>query len=349
MLHKRFKMQPTFKIIEDKLSWVNVLQSIDSYDFYHTYDYHELSKTTNEKPILVVFKSKDILIAIPFLLRKIFDTDYFDLTSVYGYAGPLQKNITKDFDNTKFASELVHFFTQKKIVSVFSRLNPFISNQEIILNGLGNITELGRIVNINIVKTVEEQKKDFSKTTKRYINRTNKLCDIVSLKDPKSISVFKNLYYENMDRVQAKKSYYFSEKYFNDFVNSSDFKTDILFAILKETGEIIAAAIFITTNKIVQYHISGTKNDYLHLTPIRILINYMRIKATEAGFTYFNLGGGLSCSEDSLFNFKSSFSKDFKSFKVWKQIIYEDVYKDLANEFATNTNNQDYFPAYRNS
>ena len=342
-------MQPTFEIIGDKPSWGKILESVDNYDFYHTYDYHHLSKATNETPILVVYKNKSILIAIPFLLRRIFETDYFDLTSVYGYAGPLQKNVTQNFDNKSFSKELNLFFNEKKIVSVFSRLNPFINYQEKILSGLGEIKTLSNIVNIDLTQNIDEQKTHFSKTTKRYINKSNKICEIITAKDAECVKVFKDLYYENMDRVKAKKSYYFTEKYLDKFLNSPDFKTELLLVTLKDSGEIISGAMFVKSNNIVQYHISGTKNNYLHLTPIRILINHMRIKATEEGFTYFNLGGGLGSCEDSLFQFKSSFSKDFKPFKIWKHIVNKDIYDNLANEFADLSGDQNYFPVYRNN
>jgi len=104
----------------------------------------------------------------------------------------------------------------------------------------------------------------------------------------------------------------------------------------------------IKTNNIIQYHISGTKNEYLYLTPIRLLIDEMRIKGTEEKYTYFNLGGGLGSTEDSLFNFKSSFSKDFKNFKIWKYIVNEQVYKQLSEQYSKPDSDDIFFPLYRN-
>ena len=73
----------------------------------------------------------------------------------------------------------------------------------------------------------------------------------------------------------------------------------------------------------------------------------MRIKATKEGFKYFNLGGGRGSSDDSLFRFKSGFSKDFKEFKVWKHIVDEYAYnilveRNLGADYVTS-----FFPAYR--
>ena len=157
------------------------------------------------------------------------------------------------------------------------------------------------------------------------------------------------LYYENMDRVNAKKSYYFDKEYFFNFIKSSSFKTDVIFAVLNETTEIISAAMMVKTNNIIQYHISGTLNDYLHLTPIRLLIDNMRIQGTNEGYTYFNLGGGLGSQDDSLLRFKSSFSKDYRDFKVWKHICNQSKYEELvaSNPEALKAQDNTFFPLYR--
>ena len=34
----------TFEIITSKENWTRSIQAMDHYDFYHTFDYHELSK-----------------------------------------------------------------------------------------------------------------------------------------------------------------------------------------------------------------------------------------------------------------------------------------------------------------
>jgi lipid II:glycine glycyltransferase (peptidoglycan interpeptide bridge formation enzyme) len=155
-----------------------------------------------------------------------------------------------------------------------------------------------------------------------------------------------------MDRVNAADMYYFDENYFLNFIDNNEYKTDIIFALLKDTHKIISAAMMIkTNNKIIQYHISGTLNDYLNLTPIRLLIDEMRIIGTREGYKYFNLGGGLGSQEDSLFQFKASFSKDFKKFKVWKYIVNEQIYEQLCNNntYLSNNENITYFPLYRYS
>jgi lipid II:glycine glycyltransferase (peptidoglycan interpeptide bridge formation enzyme) len=102
----------------------------------------------------------------------------------------------------------------------------------------------------------------------------------------------------------------------------------------------------------VQYHLSGLDDDYFDLNPIKLIIDEMRIQSTQQQFEFLNLGGGRGSKEDSLFTFKTSFSKHFKEFKIWKYVVNEKVYrtlveKHLGTRSETEVSNDEFFPAYR--
>ncbi|MCB0450807.1 MAG: peptidoglycan bridge formation glycyltransferase FemA/FemB family protein [Confluentibacter sp.] len=305
------------------------------------------SKAENKTPLLLKYEENDVLIAIPLLVRKIPNTKYVDATSVYGYAGPISKGITATFDPSNFNRALMEYFSKNNYVSVFSRLNPFIENQCALLSNLGIIQNQGKIVNIDLNLSLEDQRSSFRNRLKTHINKSRRLCTVRKAETIADIKSYIDIYHENMDRVKAKKLYYFDEAYFENLLKSTNYKSTILLAIEKETGQIIAGSMFFITNGIVQYHLSGTKNGFLHLTPTKLLIDEMRIIATNNGCKFFNLGGGLGGrDDDSLFDFKSSFSKDFKEFKLWKYIVKQDVYDDLVAKKGV-PEDSDFFPLYR--
>lgn len=341
------------KIIDSKQDWDTLVASFEYSDFYHTYEYHQIAKDESDHPILIQYLEDDKIIALPLLLRKIDESPYMDATSVYGYPGPLTKNIDSQFNNTSFSRLLQELFLERNIVSVFSRLNPFIPYQNIALRNIGEISFRGRIVNIDLTKDLESQKKDYNRRLKSYINKCRNHCTIKLATTDSEILTFIELYYENMRRVNATTGYFFSKEYFFDLMNSKDFRTEILLAIHTETQKIISAAMFVKKNNIVQYHLSGSSEDYLHLNAIKMLIDDMRIRATEENYQYYNLGGGVSSSEDSLFHFKSCFSEDFKNFKLWKYIVNEAAYKKLSYEkyqiecALSEQGNNSFFPCYR--
>ena len=329
-------------IITDRQEWKNTLMEFESYDFYHTFDYHNLSKNKDEKPLLLVYSQGDLSIAIPFLKRQIAGTPYFDFTSVYGYSGPIYKNVPEDFDNAVFLSELKDYLTTNKIISVFSRLNPYFDQQSLILKNLGETPVSGKVVNIDLTKSIEEQRSQYGKSTKNRTNKCRRIATVKEVTSKEDLETYIAIYYENMDRLGASDSYYFSKEYFFNFFECEDFKTRVLLVIENETGKAMAGSMFVESNSIVQFHLSGTRTEFLNWAPANLFLDEMRLIATEEGYKIFNLGGGLGGQQDSLFNFKASFSKDYRDFKLWRYIVDQKVYDTLSKEKKGS-----YFPLYR--
>lgn len=340
-------------IITESDEWNASIKLADHSDFYHTYFYHNLSRKDNETPVLIKYTDKNYCILLPLLVRQIKDSDYKDATSVYGYSGLLCSTKLSNIDNTNFKEELNQYFLNQKIVSVFSRLHPYLDHQEDFLEQLGHITNPGDVVYIDLLESLDEQRRNYSSRLKTHVNKADRLCSIIKGDTKEHMQAFIDIYYENMKRVNANESYFFDEDYFYQLMSSTDFDTELSLAIDNETQEIIAGALFIKTDEIVQYHLSGIKEAFLDLNPIKLVIDKMRIKATSQGYKYLNLGGGRSNKQDSLFSFKSSFSKNFKAFKLWKYIANQDIYDDLvkrqeAMEVAVDFEiDKDFFPAYR--
>ncbi len=322
----------TIEIITEQQSWDFHMDSIAQADFYHSYDYHTISKNWDEEAILIKYTDENQTILLPLLIRKIDGTQYKDATSVYGYPGPIITKSNQYFDLLGFRQALQKLFLEMNLVSVFSRLNPYIPFQDEILKGLGAIVTVGNVINIDLTRNLEAQEQAYQKRLKTYINKARRLCTVRKAETDGDMLQFIAMYYENMRRVNAKEKYFFDETYFFDLLNSTQFKTEVFLTTLNETNEIISGAMFIKKCDIVQYHLSGTKEQFVHLNPVKLMIDEMRIIATAENYCYFNLGGGVGSKEDSLFKFKSNFSKDFKPFKVWKYIVDLEVYGKLIEE-----------------
>ncbi|MFC0604208.1 GNAT family N-acetyltransferase [Winogradskyella pulchriflava] len=336
--------------IKDKEEWKEQIALVAHSDFYYTYDYHQLSANDDEQPILIKYSEGDTVIVMPMLLRDIENSNYKDLTSVYGYAGPLVQNIGEGFSNENFQNELSTFFNENNIVSVFTRLHPYMDHQEMILSGYGTVATHGKVVNIDLTDTIENQRAKFNRRLKTYLNKSRRSCTVIEGNIDDHLDAFINLYHENMKRVDAKDIYFFSDEYYREILSSNEYESELSLCIFNETQEIIGASMFMKKGDIVQYHLSGLSEDHFELNPIKLIIDEMRIKSTEEGYKYFNLGGGLGSREDSLFKFKSGFSKDFREFKTWKHIVNEEAYKALTKERlgeVVETDDTGFFPAYR--
>jgi hypothetical protein len=77
---------------------------------------------------------------------------------------------------------------------------------------------------------------------------------------------------------------------------------------------------------------------------MKLILDEARLLGNQTTAKSLHLGGGVGGSdEDSLFRFKSGFSKDFKEFSVWKFIVNEEIYEDLSKDKVCT----DFFPLYR--
>lgn len=339
------------EFITERNDWNELINLFHDAEVYHTFDYHNLVKKECDKPILIKYVGDNSLVAMPIIIRPIEGTNLNDAISVYGYSGPLGIGVNEKFDYIDFNRKLTEYLRSQNIVSVFVRLNPLISYQSFILRGSGTISSLGKVVNIDLSKSKESQKKHYSSRLLTYLNRLRERFAIECHKDEQSMSKFIEIYYETMLRVGADTSYFFKKSYFNGLLKSKEFDTDLLLAYDKKNGEILGGGIFIKKNKTVQYHLGATRNNRLNLSPSKLIIDEMRIRGSNEGFSNFNLGGGVKGKKDSLFYFKSNFSKDILPFKAWKMILetstYDNLVKIKLGENSTLNSINDFFPLYR--
>jgi hypothetical protein len=336
-------------IIENKTDWNNLLKEMNSYDFYHSYDYHHILKKDNETPILILYSKEDCKIAIPFLKRKVLNTKYFDLTSVHGYLGPItNKHEILNFISN-FQEELHGFLFKNNFISAFSKLNSFIELQTDILNNLGTITNVGVQVYFDLTETIEDQRSAYQKSLKRQINKIKRSCYVKKATTHDEINTFINIYYENMDRIGADRSFYYPKEYFYHLMACDLFDIDIYLIALEETDEIISGSFFVKCPDIIQCELTGTKSDFLFLSPSKAGIDQMRIDATTEGTSKFlNLGGGIGGLNGPLVSrYKLPFSKKIKPLNVWKYIVNEQVYSELTKDLREQYPDIDFFPLYR--
>lgn len=333
-----------FEILDaDSSKWNEVIALAEIHDFHHTSYFHKIDNSFTSK--LLVFSFDENFIALPIVMRPIEQTNFFDITSVYGYSGPIYR-YSQNYDPNNlikfFQTKFLDFCNEHKIVSVFSRLHPLIE-QKTILNALGTILELNRTVSINLQLPKEDQRKEYRKSLKSELNQLRRKEIVIKEANTKDeIDQFIQIYYQTMDRVVASPSYYFSKDYFYDFLNNSDFNSLLLIAI--KEGEVIAGAIFTLTQSIMQYHLAGTKEAFIIETPMKLILDEARLIGNDTAAKSLHLGGGVGGQDtDSLFRFKSAFSKDFKQFSVWKFIVNEEIYHDLSKDKVRT----DFFPLYR--
>jgi Acetyltransferase (GNAT) domain len=166
------------------------------------------------------------------------------------------------------------------------------------------------------------------------------------------LDIFIDIYTETMHRVNATGAYFFTKDYFHKLVEALG--EGIWLCIVEADGEVIAASLITEFSGIVQYHLGGTRTQFLPQSPTTIAFDYVIRWAKERNNRYLNFGGGLGGDRDSLYHFKAGFSNHTRSFKTMEVIIDRDLYDrltQLRSESAGMTtsalNDASFFPIYR--
>jgi hypothetical protein len=313
------------------------------FDFVHTWDFHQLSADNGEgSPAIFVWFDEigRALACWPVLQRSIGGTDHFDLTCVYGYGGPL---FLKNINVEKAMNVLWQAMREEGFVSLFSRMHPVYIEQIPSDDLCGK--KLGDVVIID-VKSAAVDLQNYRASHRREILGAVKHgvkvhvdFDFLTVKD------FCEIYSKTMMDLGANEYYLFDLDYFKKLKNSIDFKAIIIYAELE--GLIIASSVFLVTNKVMQYYLSGTLKDFKRLAPSKIIIHRAHELAYSMGIEKVVLGGGVGSANDNLFKFKSGFSDLTLPFYVTRKILKEDVYNELCQIKNVDAEQTSFFPAYR--
>lgn len=284
-----------------------------------------------------------------FILRKIpqliLGKQYYDIITPYGYGGPYieeyiegkKEDLLKEYEE-----QFLKYCEENNIVSEFIRFHPIIQNVKD-FEKIYDVEYMRHTVGTSL-KGENPVEEEFAKSCKKYINRAiKKGVTYEIIVNPDSLNEFIEVYLSTMDRKYAKEFYYFPKEYFENCIKL--FSKNIVLVKVKFNGEIIAAGFYLKYGTTLHAHLSGTKSEFLELSPAYIIKYAMTIWGKENGYTLIHHGGGTSNSiEDSLYQFKLKFTKGtIFDFYIGKKIWNREIYEKLVEK----KENKSFFPAYR--
>jgi dTDP-4-amino-4,6-dideoxygalactose transaminase len=337
--------------------WLEILGRVFQHDFHHLPQYHRIEERRHKAVgHLFAYCEGDYLIALPLLLSSVGEIlpGWNDATSVYGYGGPVasHKRMPESVIRN-FQAGLREELYERRVIAVFSRLHPLIPQQDL-LSGLGECRSIGPTISVDLAQSPQEQREKYRTSVKRLIKRRHEEGSVACLHDPEKryLTEFARIYEETMDRVQAAPAYFFGEDYFRELARELG---PVLHLFIAKLGSRpIAACLLTICDGIVQYHLGGTRTEFLTLSPMTLLFDAVRLWAGKHGAHTFHLGGGVGGKEDSLFHYKAGFSDRRHNFATWRWVVAPEIYRGLCERWNRQNELQgmgpvwtEYFPAYR--
>lgn len=346
----------------DAARWHEVLNQTEGFDFYHLPEYHWVAEQNGEgRGVLFVYREAAQVVAWPFLLRPVemvagleqAGRGFYDATSVYGYPGPIcSSGVRNDAAFIhRFDLALQGIFKELKLVSLFSRLHPLLDNVALVTGG--TVIELGETVYIDLSLSPATQLARYRKSH-RYEVRKARQQGMQAYRDQDWVHFddFVRLYTLTMRRVNAEGRYYFDRRYFRRLREALGERLQLFVA--DHRGTVCAAALFVHTGDMIQYHLAGSDPDYAKLAPSKLVLDEARLWGNSLGARFLHLGGGVGSSRDDLFFFKTGFSPLRRRFFVWQHVVLPEVYAQLVDarrawlaEKGLAPTSTDFFPLYR--
>lgn len=344
--------------ISENPKWDQILNTeFNPYDdVYFRYGYFKLyQKHFQAQPEAVFWEDSHVSVIYMHLIRKINLTDeyrdcnYFDLTTPYGYGGPIV--IYKSEDTQENIASIRKFYdtyrahcVNNRYICEFTRYHPIFENYKYSLEVPLSPIYVGDVVVVDLRPDLGEIISKIKKGHKYNIRKSlQEGCSVIITSSPSKTDIqdFMQCYNSMLSMRSAAQKYYFSFGFIEDHFKLFD---SVLIKILFN-DTCIGAGIFIKGNKILHYHLSGSSR-IKGVYPTDMII-FEAIKwAKNKHLDYLHLGGGLS-KDDSLFNFKSGFSEMSTKFYIGKNVYLQNVYNQLVNGSSTGGSSEAFFPAYR--
>jgi lipid II:glycine glycyltransferase (peptidoglycan interpeptide bridge formation enzyme) len=275
--------------------------------------------------------------------------EYSDLTAPYGYSGPLIVWKNADNDDTidsllEFRKDYFTYARERNYVSEFIRFHPVFGTWRY-FHMIFDIKHLNDTIVIDLTKNIEELNSQLSKNTRRYLRKSCKEFDSVTIvQDPseEEFEMFLSLYEETMRLQNASGKYFFDGEFIRDHFRLLD---SLFIYCRNPAGETGSIGLFFRGENILHYHLGAT-NYRFSSSPLRTVIWEAVKWAKNNGCTQLHLGGGLS-HNDSLFAFKKGFSERTLPFYIGKIIFDEEVYNNLVSMNPGAAAQEQFFPRYR--
>lgn len=352
-----------YTVIEfkDKEKWQMVIEKFKRSDIYFQWGYVKGFKVHGDgEPFLFLYEDESGIVANVFFLRdislsqgvrnKIQSNMYFDISSVYGYGGPLYEGVNIEKLVFNYNESFNKYCIENNIISEVIRFNPLLQNHKALV-GLYDVVPVRKTIYVDLSKGEEYIWSNLKSENRTRIRKAIKSgVKVLKGRDEKFIKKFMELYFQTMDRDQATQYYYFKEEFFK--TTFEDMSENALIFAAEYQNKIISACLVLFNNEYIHYHLGGSNQEYMNLAPNNLLFYEVSKWASGKGIKKFHLGGGYSNSNDNLFRFKRSFSKlEPLDFYIGKKVYNENLYNwlvEIRRENDTDFNDlNEYFPKYR--
>jgi hypothetical protein len=303
--------------LDSRDKWLEILERWEDPkpDIHYRPEYCGLYSNSGE-PRLFIYREGPDAIIYPFLLRRVnsiaaltgkIKTGLYDITTPYGYGGPLSTRGAGDSTWEKFYLSFEGYCAGENIVTEFVRYHPLLENHRHADSRM-EVEKVSSVVYVDLHQTNEEIWSGYQRSNRKNINKARREgLEVVLEEGPVHFEDFLSIYHHTLERNGASPSYYFGREFYS--LIHSNLKGCFLYAHTLRNGKVISSELLLFNDTYIHSFLGGTMEQYFECRPNNLLKHEAICWAKNRGIRYFVLGGGYH-DGDGIFRYKSTFSRD---------------------------------------
>lgn len=335
--------------------WDKIVKSFSNYDIYWLSGYVEAFKLHGDGEPLLFFCEEEEVRGIhvvmkrdvaddPHFAGKLEKRKYFDFSTPYGYGGWLIEG-----EKTEgLFRDYARWCQESGMISEFVRFHPMIKNMEP-CEEFYDVVELGEVVHMELTSPEIIWENIVGKNRNMIRKAKKSGVKIYNGRYPEIYEIFQAIYNRTMDKDKAADYYYFGKKFYESILEDIPWNAQVFYAV--KEGTVVSAAIMLTANGRMNYHLSGSIQEYSSFAPTNLLLYEAALWGYANGYKTLYLGGGVGARKDGLFKFKRSFYKgELNKFYIGRKIYDSETYAMLSHKRfgeMAGAGYGEFFPKYR--
>jgi GNAT acetyltransferase-like protein len=325
----------------DPDAWDGVLERLGRADAYLRRGYVEASCVLDGgRPALLHAAAEGGDVVFACSVRPIPGSDLHDVTSAYGYGGPVGAGSAPPIE--AFWEHYESWCNEHGVVSTFVRFHPLFANHR----HPGSSVRLERLADTVAwpLRADEDPVRSLHRHHRRVVRKAADALEVSVRERPERLDSFAALYEAGMRRLDAARFYFFPETYWETLAARLGPALLQLDGVLD--GEPVASVLCLTSPPWLHYHLGAALEPGRKVGATHLLLFEAARWGSERGYEVLHLGGGVGGARDSLWEFKRRFApKGLREAWIGKAVHDEAAY--LALSGAESLDVSGFFPAYR--
>lgn len=331
---------------EDRVAWRATLSAFERVDVCHLPEYHAAYSARFEgaRALMWCYKTGNHEFSNPFLLSPVIIaaeqgkvvTDYYDISSVYGYSGPLSTSANRAFLDDAW-EKFDQWAVEQCAVSEFTRFSTYANNVE--YAHPQTAIEYNRPVALALLPdTYETHYQQLSGKTRNMIRKARRE-NIIARELPleEGLEEFRSLYRDTMARNRATEFFAYDDDYYKTLTQLP--QGELVLVSACQDQKMVAAAIILIHKNMAFYHLGASTLRASQLGAGNLVLFEAATKLIERNVSYFSVGGGRTISsDDPLFRFKKSNATSVGEFYIGKRLIQEQAQQSIVKQWQSLNN-----------